>query len=290
MKFGVSIFPTQHSATPADVAREAERLGFESFFVSEHSHIPVSTEFPLSDSVPMVYRSMLDPFVALAAAAAVTQHIKVGTAICIVPQRDPINCAKLVSSIDQLSCGRMVFGVGAGWNPPEMENHRVSFAHRFAVMRERIEAMKCLWTQDEAEYHGRHVNISRSWQWPKPVQRPHPPILVAGAGEGVLKRVVTYGDGWMPVFIDEWHESMRNKMVALAELPLLIRKQRQLESELSRARTSITAMGLRPTPQYIETLSAHNVERMVLGLPSEGTEQVFAVLHAYAAAIAAYRD
>ena len=288
MQFGVSLFVTQSSAGAAEVAAEAERLGFESFFVSEHSHIPVDTDFPLSGSVPMVYRSMVDPFMALAAASAVTRTIKLGTAICIVPQHHPINCAKAVSTLDQMSGGRALFGVGAGWNPPEMHNHGVPFANRFAVMRERIEAMKQLWTQEVAEYHGKHVEMSASWQWPKPVQTPHPPILVAGAGAGVLKRAVSYGDGWMPVLADEWTEALRNKMTPLAELPAMIAEQRRLEEALGRKRGSITAMGLPPTTRYIDGLSELGVERMVFGLPSEATEQVFAQLQNYADAVAAY--
>ncbi|MDA0338349.1 MAG: TIGR03619 family F420-dependent LLM class oxidoreductase, partial [Proteobacteria bacterium] len=182
MEFGVSIFPTQFSAQPAELAVEAEKLGFESFFVSEHSHIPLSTDFALGGEVPMAYRSMYDPFVALGTAAAVTKTIKLGTAILIMPQRDPINCAKSISTLDRVSNGRVVFGIGAGWNPPEMENHGVAFENRFKITRERIEAMKQFWTEEEAEYHGDLVDISRSWQWPKPVQTPPPPILIAGAG------------------------------------------------------------------------------------------------------------
>ena len=289
MQFGVSIFATQHSATPGEVAVEAERLGFESFFVSEHSHIPLSTQFPLGDSVPMVYRSMYDPFVALAAAAAVTSRILLGTAICIVPQHDPVNCAKAISTLDQVSGGRVVFGIGAGWNPPEMENHRVAFADRFAVMRERVLAMKCLWTQEEAEFQGRHVQLSRAWQWPKPVQSPHPPVLVAGAGPRVLERAVGYGDGWMPVLADAWDESLRGRMTPLAELPAMMAQQRQLEAKYGRGRTTITAMGLPPEPKYIEQLAGLGVERMLLGLPSEPRPVVFEQLQAYASAIAPWR-
>ncbi len=289
MKFGVSIFVTHFSAGPAEIAAEAERLGFESMFVSEHSHIPVDTQFPLSDSVPMAYRSMLDPFVALGAAAAVTKTIKLGTAICILPQHDAIHCAKAVSTLDQVSGGRIVFGIGAGWNPPEMENHGVSFGTRFKVMRESVEAMKRLWTEEEAEYQGEFVRFSRSWQWPKPVQTPHPPIIVAGAGAGVLKRAVGYGDGWMPVLTPQWHESLRGKMTPLQELPEMVAEMRQLEEAAGRGRTSITALGLPPTAEYIDTLEENGVERMVFGLPHDGREQAFDQLQAYADAIAGYR-
>ncbi|MBI1182320.1 MAG: TIGR03619 family F420-dependent LLM class oxidoreductase [Alphaproteobacteria bacterium] len=289
MKFGVSIFVTHFSAGPAEIAVEAERLGFESLFVSEHSHIPVDTQFALGGDVPMAYRSMLDPFVALGAAAAVTRTITLGTAICILPQHDPIHCAKAVSTLDQVSGGRIVFGIGAGWNPPEMENHGVAFGNRFKVMRERAEAIRRLWTEDEAEYHGDFVDFSRSWQWPKPLQKPHPPILVAGAGAGVIKRAVGYGDGWMPVIASQWHESMRGKMTPLHELPMMVAEQRQLEEAAGRGRTSITALGLPPTAEFIDALEENGVERMVFGLPHDGREQAFAQLQAYADAISAYR-
>ena len=152
MKFGISMFPTDTSAAPGDVAREAEARGFDAFWVSEHSHIPVDTEFPFADTVPDDYRSMFDPFVALGAAAAVTNDIRLGTAICLITQHDPINCAKAVATLDQVSNGRFEFGIGAGWNPPEMENHGVRFEDRFKMTRERMDAMRAFWTEEEAEW------------------------------------------------------------------------------------------------------------------------------------------
>ena len=256
MKFGVSLFPTHFSASPVELAKMAEGLGFESFFVSEHSHIPVDTDFALGGEVPMGYRSMFDPFAALGAVAAVTDTIKIGTAICIIPQHDPINCAKAISTLDQLSGGRVLFGVGAGWNPPEMENHGVAFSNRFKITRERLEAMKALWTEEEAEYQGELVSFSRSWQWPKPIQTPYPPILVAGAGPNILKRVVALGNGWMPVLAPEWHESMAGKLNSLEALPGKVAEARRLEEAAGKAKTSITAMGLAPEPKYIDTLEA----------------------------------
>ncbi len=289
MKFGVSIFSTHFSATPTEIAIEAERLGFESMFVSEHSHIPVDTQFALGGEVPMAYRSMFDPFVALGAAAAVTSKINLGTAICIVPQHDPINCAKAVSTIDQISNGRMIFGVGAGWNPPEMENHRVAFQDRFKITRERLAAMKQFWTQEEAEYDGDLVKITRSWQWPKPVQQPHPPILIAGAGPNILKRVVALGNGWLPVFATEWHDSLAGKLNSLDALPEINAETRRLEEEAGVARTSISAMGLPPEPKFIDFLEEHGVERMVLNLPNDNRDAAFEQMHAHADAIAAYQ-
>lgn len=288
MQFAISSFITHLGASPTELAIEAERLGFESFFVSEHSHIPLDTDFPLGDEVPMVYRSMFDPFLALAAAAAVTTQIKLGTAICIVPQHDPINCAKAIATLDQISNGRVLFGIGAGWNPPEMENHGTAFSDRFRMTRERIAAMKQLWTQEEAEYHGELVSISKSWMWPKPVQQPHPPILVAGSGANILKRVVELGDGWMPIFAIEWHESLRNKQTPFHELPDMMAELKNLADAAGKAEPSITAMGLPPTAEYIDQLNELGVTRMVLGLPPENREAALDQIQTYADAVAPY--
>lgn len=288
MKFGISLFPTHFSANPVDAAVEAEKLGFESFFVSEHSHIPLDTDFPLSDDVPMPYRSMYDPFVAMAAMAAATKTIKVGTAIIIVPQHHPINCAKAIASIDHMSGGRVLFGVGAGWNPPEMENHGVAFKDRFKFMREALEAMTELWTQEEAEYHGELVNITRSWQWPKPAQKPRPPIIIAGSGPNILKRCVEMGDGWMPIFVADWHESLEGKMVNFNKLPEYNAELRRLEEAAGKPKTQITAMGLPPTPEYLDILEENGVERLVLTIPPDNPEAGFEALQGYADAVAAY--
>ena len=203
---------TKTSASAIDLAVEAERLGFDAFFVSEHSHIPVNTDFALGGEVPMGYKSMYDPFAVLGAVASNTTTIKIGTAICILPQHDPINCAKAISTVDQLSNGRFIFGVGAGWNPPEMENHGIPFKNRFKITKERLEAMQELWTKEEAEYQGKLVTITKSWQWPKPIQNPNPPILLAGAGPNILKRVVNLANGWMPVLSPFWDNSMAGKV------------------------------------------------------------------------------
>jgi probable F420-dependent oxidoreductase len=288
MKFGVSIFPTHYSAGPAAVAAEAERLGFESFWVSEHSHIPVATEFPFADTVPDDYRSMFDPFVALSAAATSTNKIRLGTAICLITQHDPINCAKAVATLDQISGGRFEFGIGAGWNPPEMENHGVNFDDRFKMTRERMEAMKSFWTQDEAEYHGELVDISRSWMWPKPVQAPYPPVLIAGAGPNILRRVINQGDGWMPFVVSDWNEAMQNRMTPLADFAEQVGHLRVLEAKLGVPRKSISVKGLLANEQDIEALLALEVDRMILPLPQAGQDEVFAMLQAHADAIAPY--
>jgi probable F420-dependent oxidoreductase len=200
MDVGLVTFLTDTGIGPADLARRTEAAGFESLFLTEHTHIPASREspWPGGDVLPEKYWRTHDPFVALSFAAAATERLKIGTAVCLIIEHDPIVLAKQVASLDQLSGGRFVFGVGAGWNKEEMRDHGTDPARRFAVMRERVEAMKAIWTADEPSYHGRHVDFDPMWQWPKPLQQPHPPVLVGGTGEKVLDRVLRYGDGWIP--------------------------------------------------------------------------------------------
>jgi probable F420-dependent oxidoreductase len=201
MKYALSMFPTEYAIRIDDLARAAEERGFESLWVPEHTHIPVSrrTPFPGGAELPKEYSHTIDPFVGLAAAAAVTTKLKLGTAICLVVERDPIVLAKEVASLDLLSNGRFLFGVGVGWNREEMEDHGTDPKTRRTLMKERIEAMKAIWTQDEAEYHGRFVNFDKLWSYPKPVQKPHPPVLMGGQGSKALRAVIEYCDGWMPI-------------------------------------------------------------------------------------------
>ena len=200
MDFGVSYFPTDDAVEPAALARTLEERGFESMFVTEHTHIPANREtpYPIGEPLPREYWRIYDPFVSLAMAAAVTETLKVGTAICLVVERDPIATAKEVASLDVLSGGRFLFGIGGGWNWEELQNHGTAFAERWDVVRERIEAMKEIWANDEAEYHGKHVDFDPIVQFPKPIQQPHPPILVGGYGPTVFDRVLGYGDEWFP--------------------------------------------------------------------------------------------
>jgi len=197
---GVAFFPTDFGLEPATLARLVEERPFYALFFAEHTHIPVSrkTPHPSGDVLPDQYSHTHDPFVALSFAAAATERIKLGTGVCLIIERDPIVTAKEVASLDRLSDGRFLFGIGAGWNREEMENHGTDPRRRFKLMRERVEAMKAIWTQDEAEYHGELVDFDPIWAWPKPLQEPHPPILLGGSGPKVLDRVLSYADEWTP--------------------------------------------------------------------------------------------
>src|SRR5947208_3345797 len=200
MHYGVCIFPTDYSIRIDELARAAEERGFESLFVTEHTHIPASrrTPFPGGTELPREYSHTLDPFVALTAAAAVTRTLKVGTGICLVIEHYPITLAKQVASLAFLSGGRFLFGIGGGWNAEEMENHGTAFKTRFRLLRERVLAMREIWTKDAAAFHGEFVRFDPIWSWPKPAQTPHPPILLGGESGYTLQRVVDFCDGWFP--------------------------------------------------------------------------------------------
>jgi probable F420-dependent oxidoreductase len=277
VKFGLAIFPTEDIPLPGELARMTEERGFESLFFPEHTHIPASREtpYPLGGELPGMYSRTYDPFVALTAAAASTSRLLIGTGICLVIERDPIITAKEVASVDQLSGGRFLFGVGAGWNVEEMRNHGTDPAHRFGVMRERIEAMKAIWTSDEATYGGRHVNFDRIWSWPKPVQRPHPPILVGGNGPRVLDRVLAYGDEWMPNRVQD--DEMIERLGVLAARA----------REAGRSPVPVTVMGLMRDPTRIERLERAGVHRGVFWVPSVA-EEIEQAMDRYAAAALEY--
>jgi probable F420-dependent oxidoreductase len=200
MDFGVGYFPTHDGIGPGPLARMVEERGHESLFFAEHTHIPASREtpWPGGPDLPAKYWHCYDLFVALTAAAAATSRLRIGSGICLVTERDPIITAKEVASVDHLSGGRLEFGVGAGWNREELRNHGTDPRTRMALMRERVEAMKAIWTQEEASYEGTYVKFDRIWSHPKPAQRPHPPILVGGEGPTVLDRVLAFGDAWFP--------------------------------------------------------------------------------------------
>ena len=202
MDTGIAIFPTHDAIAPADLARLAEARGHESLFFPEHTHIPADRQspWPGGRELPRKYAHTFDLFVAVTAAVTVTSRLRVGSGICLVIERDPITTAKEVASVDYLSGGRFEFGVGAGWNREEMANHGTDPRRRMDLLRERVEAMKAIWAQDEASYAGQHVTFERIWSWPKPAQRPHPPVLIGGEGPTVEARVLAYGDGWLPQY------------------------------------------------------------------------------------------
>ena len=247
MHIGAAMFFTDYSMTPAELATALEERGFESVWAPEHSHIPLTrkSEWPGGGELPKKYYDAMDPFVTLTAAAAVTKKLKVGTGVCLVNQRDPIQTAKAVASIDQVSGGRFLFGVGNGWNQDEMENHGTDFESRHKLVRERIEAMKVIWTKSKAEYHGDMINFDPMMAWPKPAQKPHPPILVGGAFPYGARRAVRYGDGWMPLRRRKGYSEVRDlipKFQAmakeanrdLASLPISIWESKEDEGELRR--------------------------------------------------------
>lgn len=200
MRVGVFYFPTDYGIEVGELAQALEERGYDSLFVCEHTHIPTSrrTPFPGGGDLPKRYSHTFDPFVALGFAAASTKTLGLGTGICLITQRDPIVTAKSVASLDRLSGGRFTFGIGGGWNVDEMENHGARYASRFKLLRERVLAMKEIWTKEEAEFHGELVDFDPLWSWPKPTQKPHPPVLLGGETDHTLGRVVEFCDGWFP--------------------------------------------------------------------------------------------
>jgi probable F420-dependent oxidoreductase len=277
MHIGVFIFLTEYTIQPDDLGRALEERGFESLFVPEHTHIPTSrrTPFPGGAELPKEYMHTLDPFVALTAVAAATRRLRVGTGICLVIQHDPIVTAKEVATLDLVSGGRFEFGVGAGWNADEMENHGTAYSTRFQVMRERVLAMKAIWTGETADFHGRFVNFDPIWSYPKPVQKPHPPVLLGGESEHTLRRVVEFCDGWFP--------RGRNAADAgpvLAGLDRLGVLARQAGRDPKTISTSV--FGARPDAPVLDGYRAAGVTRAVFRLPPEGRDRILPLLDQYA--------
>ncbi len=274
MQFGVAMFPTDYTIGPGELACAAEERAFDILMFPEHSHTPVSreTQYPDNDGpLPKEYSHVLDPFVALAAAAAVTERILLGTGICLVIQRDPIVLAKEVATLDLVSNGRFLFGVGGGWNREEMGDHGTLYETRWRLLRERIEAMKALWSEEEASYHGRFVRFKRAQQWPKPMQQPHPPILVAGDGAGTLRRVVRYGDAWLPPFnCDPSRFRMR-----FAEL-------QGLAVDAGRGRIPATIFGCGADEAVVAAYIEAGADGVVFWMPPSNTDEALAHLDDYA--------
>jgi probable F420-dependent oxidoreductase len=269
MDFGLFIFPSDTTLQPVEAGRAAEEAGFESLFFPEHSHIPTSRATPWGGVVdapplPEWYWRSLDPFVALGAVAATTTRLKLGTGITLVAQRDPIWLAKEVASLDHISAGRVIFGIGYGWNKEELASHGVAYQQRRAILRERILLMKSLWTEDVASFQGELLHLEPSWAWPKPVQRPHPPIIMGGAaGPKTIADMVEFCDGWMPLGtrhdLDGKLSTVRKAVEAAGRDPSAF---------------SITAYGAKGANENVEHLIKLGVDRIVFNLPQREPTEV----------------
>lgn len=270
MRIGLFYFPTDYGINIGELARAAEDRGFESLFLPEHTHIPKSrrTPYPGGGELPKAYSHTHDPFVALSFAAAATKKLLLGTGICLVPQRDPIVTAKCVASLDELSGGRFLFGIGGGWNVDEMENHGAHYQTRFKLMRERILAMKALWTQEEAAFHGQMVNFDPVWMYPKPRQKPHPPILLGGSSDYTLKRVVEFCDGWFPIARPGFNANEA------------VDRLRRAASAASRdfSTLSITAFGAPTEKGALDGYSKAGIGRALLAVPDLSRDEILQLL------------
>jgi probable F420-dependent oxidoreductase len=274
VEFGVTLFATDRSISPVELAREAEALGYHSLYLPEHTHIPVSRRTPPPGGeaeLPEAYRRSPDPAIALAAAASVTQRIRLGTGVALPAQHDPIALAKALATLDWLSGGRLVFGVGFGWNREEMENHGIDVRRRRARVREVVLAMQALWAHEVAEFHGEFVDFEPSWQWPKPLQQPRPPVLIGGAaGPGLFAHVAEWADGWLPIGGAGLRE-------ALPELRRACEARGRDPRELR-----VVPFGTHPDAGKLAHYEAQGVHEVVFRLPSAGREEVLPVLDAYA--------
>ena len=276
MKFGIAIFPTEYAISMDELAPAVEQAGFESLWVAEHSHIPTSRQspYPAGGELPRHYFHTLDPFIALTVAALASRRLLVGTGICLLIQRDPIHTAKEAASVDVLSGGRFLFGIGGGWNREEMADHGTAFETRWKLLRERVEAIKAMWTQDEPQYHGEMVELPPMWAWPKPVQKPHPPIILGGNGANTLKRVVAYCDGWMP-----------NRGQALERIPEL----RRMAEEAGRGHIPVSFYP-RADAESIEQAAEAGVERCIFYVPPDGRATALARLNELTKLVGPYQS
>jgi probable F420-dependent oxidoreductase len=259
VKFGVAIFPTEYAISMTELAPAAEGLGFESLWVAEHSHIPTSRQspWPGGPDLPKQYWHTMDPFVALTAAALASKTIRIATGICLLIQRDPIHTAKETASLDVVSGGRFIFGIGGGWNREEMADHGTDFKGRWKVLREKTEAIKAIWTSDPAEYHGDTVDFGPMWAFPKPLQKPHPPVVLGGSGPKILERVVRYADGWMP-----------NRGDVVERIPELQRMAR----DAGRDPIPVTYYPRAANGAEIERLGEAGVDRLIWYVPADGRD------------------
>jgi probable F420-dependent oxidoreductase len=272
VKVGISNFPTDYSLGPVPLARALEERGFESLWVVEHTHIPASrrTPYPLGTELPSIYWESYEPFTFLAQAAAVTERLNLGTGICLVPEHHPIALAKRVASLDSLSGGRFLFGIGAGWNAEELENHGVAFADRWKVTREHVLAMKACWTEKDAEFHGEFVDFDPVWVEPKPVSRPHPPVFMGASSTWAMDRIAEYADGWLPVLVPEFDERL-----ALLE-------ERCEARGRSLSEIDVSVMTMVADQDGLVGLAEKGVNRIILSLPTVGADEALGVLDGYA--------
>lgn len=274
MKIGVFYFPTHYGIEISELARALEDRGFDSLFLPEHTNIPTSRKspFPGGGELPKRYIHSHDPFVSLSFAAAATNNLVIGTGICLVAQRDPIVTAKTIASLDQMSGGRFVFGIGGGWNEDEMENHGATYKTRFKILRENILAMKAMWSEDAAEFHGEYVDFDPTWVFPKPKQRPNPPILLGGETDYTLDRVMDFCDGWFPRAGRgfEVPDSI-DKLKAAAD-----RAQRDMST------VEVTVFRAPADPQTLEAYQQHNVKRALLEIDDLSRDEILAKLDEYA--------
>ena len=278
MQTGAFIFATDYAIPIAELACELEARGFESLFVPEHTHIPASRKspFPGGGDLPREYWHTHDPFVSLAFAAAATEKLVIGTGICLIPQRDPIVTAKSVASLDVLSGGRFVFGMGGGWNVEEMEDHGADYGTRFKLLRERVLAMKALWAYEEAEFHGEMVDFDPCWAYPKPAQKPHPPLLLGGESDHTLRRVVEFCDGWFP--------RARGGFDIAGGVERLCRIAGEAGRDMRELQVNL--FGARPDAQKMEEYRQAGVTRAIIGLPSKGRDEILPRLDEYAKLLA----
>ncbi len=279
MHVGAAMFFTDYSMSSAELARECEARGFESLWAPEHSHIPVSrrSPFPSGGELPKQYYDAMDPFVSLAAAAAATKSLKLGTGVCLVVQRDPIQTAKLVASLDRVSGGRFLFGVGGGWNAEEMADHGTEFKTRFKLMRERIEAMIAIWTDETPEYHGEFVDFPPMTARPKPVQKPHPPVVVGGMFPHGARRALRYGNGWIPHSRRPVYEDVTNYLPEF----------RRMAEAAGRdpADVPVTVWGIAADRDRLRRYEDQGVARVVVSLPAAGRDAVMPLLDTWAGLI-----
>ena len=274
MDYGICTFPTEHGMAPAELARAVEERGLDSLWFAEHTHIPVcrKTPWPGGGELPKEYYHAYDLFVSLASAATATTRLKIGSGVCLVVEHDPIILAKKVATLDRISNGRFLFGIGGGWNVEEMANHGTDFSTRWKLLRERVEAMKAIWANDEAEYHGDFVDFDPIYSWPKPVQKPHPPIYLGGAAPWAIRRAARYGDGWMPIGV---RDEILKHVSALREAAV----------QAGRAADALDLLVYFAPPDegILASYRDAGARAAILAVPAAGADTVLPLLDRYAA-------